>query len=32
MLKNRKGETGTVDLMWLGDYTTYVSVEKRYDE
>ncbi|MBE6914349.1 MAG: replicative DNA helicase [Ruminococcaceae bacterium] len=32
VLKNRKGETGTVQLMWLGDYTTYVSVEKRYDE
>lgn len=32
VLKNRKGETGTVELMWMGDYTTYVSVERRHDE
>ncbi len=32
VLKNRKGETGTVDLMWMGEYTTYVSVDKRHDE
>ena len=31
VLKNRKGETGTVDLMWLGDYTTYVSVDRRHE-
>lgn len=32
VLKNRKGETGTVELLWLGDYTTYVSVERHRDE
>ena len=32
VLKNRKGECGTVDLMWLPDYTSYVSVERRHDE
>ena len=32
VLKNRKGETGTVELMWMGDYTTYVSVERRHEE
>ncbi len=31
VLKNRKGQIGTVDLMWLPDYTTYVSAEKRYE-
>ena len=30
VLKNRKGETGTVPLMWLGDYTTYVSVDRNH--
>ena len=32
ILKNRHGETGTIDLMWLPEYTTYVSAEKRHDE
>ena len=32
VLKNRKGETGTVNLLWMADYTTYVSVDKRHDE
>ena len=31
VLKNRKGGTGTVDLMWLGDYTTYVSVDRHHE-
>ena len=31
VLKNRKGSTGTVELMWLGDYTTYVSVDRRHE-
>ncbi|MBR1497816.1 MAG: replicative DNA helicase [Oscillospiraceae bacterium] len=30
VLKNRKGETGTVNLVWLGDYTTYVSADYRH--
>lgn len=32
ILKNRKGETGKIDLLWMPDYTTYVSVEKRNDQ
>lgn len=32
ILKNRKGETGTVDLMWMAEYTTYVSVDKRHED
>ena len=31
VLKNRKGETGTVNLMWLGDYTSYVSVDRHHE-
>ena len=31
VLKNRKGQIGTVNLMWLPDYTTYVSVDRRYE-
>lgn len=27
ILKNRKGETGTVNLLFLAEYTTYVSVK-----
>ena len=29
--KQRSGSTGTVDLMWLGNYTKFVSLERRYD-
>ena len=32
VLKNRKGETGTIELMWLPEYTAYVSAEKRRDD
>ena len=31
VLKNRKGQIGTVDLMWLPDYTTYVSVDRHHE-
>ncbi len=31
VLKNRKGETGTVDLVFISEYTTYVSAEKRHE-
>ena len=31
VLKNRKGETGIVNLLFLSEYTTYVSVEHRHD-
>ena len=30
VLKNRKGQTGTVNLVWLADYTSYVSAEYRH--
>ncbi len=29
--KNRSGSTGTVDLGWLGSYTKFVNLEKRFD-
>ena len=32
VLKNRKGTTGTVELTWLGEYTSFTSVEKRRDD
>ena len=30
--KNRHGETGTVELQWIPEYTTFTSVERRYEE
>lgn len=30
--KNRHGETGTVYLQWLPEYTTFTDIETRYDE
>ena len=30
--KNRHGETRTVELQWLPEYTTFSSVERRYSE
>ena len=32
ILKNRKGETGTIDLRFIPEYTSYVSVEHRHDD
>ena len=32
ILKNRHGETGTLELMWLPEYTSFASAEKRYDD
>ena len=32
VLKNRKGETGTVELMFIAEYTSYVSAERRHEE
>ena len=31
VLKNRKGQTGTVNLTWVPEYTTFYSVEKYRD-
>ena len=30
--KNRHGETGTVDLQWLPEFTTFRTIERRYEE
>ena len=30
--KHRGGSTGTVDLGWLGSYTKFVNLERRYDD
>lgn len=30
--KNRHGETGKVELRWMPEYTTFGTLEKRYDE
>ena len=32
VLKNRRGETGTIELMWLPEFTTYSSVERRHSD
>ena len=32
ILKNRRGETGTIELQWLPEFTNFSSIEKRYDE
>lgn len=32
ILKNRKGATGTIQLLWLPEYTSFQSVERRYEE
>ncbi len=32
VLKNRKGATGTVELTWLPEFTSFGSVERRRDE
>lgn len=30
--KQRGGSTGTVDLLWMGNYTKFVNLESRYDD
>lgn len=30
--KHRGGSTGTVELLWLGSYTKFVNLEKRFDD
>lgn len=30
--KHRGGSTGTVELLWLGNYTKFVNLERRYDD
>lgn len=30
--KHRGGSTGTIELLWLGSYTKFVNLEKRFDD
>ena len=30
--KNRHGETRTVELQWLPEFTTFSGIERRYEE
>ena len=30
--KNRSGSTGSVLLRWLGNYTKFVNLERRFDD
>ena len=32
ILKNRKGQTGKVDLLWLPEYTTFSSYDSRHED
>ena len=32
VMKNRHGNTGTIELQWLPEYTTYASVDKIHSE
>ena len=32
VMKNRHGSTGTIQLQWLPEYTTYLSVDRVHDE
>ncbi len=32
IMKNRHGETGSINLQWLPEYTTYVSVDTIHNE
>ena len=32
ILKNRHGETKTVELMWMPEYTSFASIEQRHED
>ena len=32
LLKNRRGETGVVELQWMPEYTTFTCVDNRHEE
>jgi len=32
ILKNRRGETGTIELQWLPEYTNFSSIERRHTD
>ena len=29
MAKHRAGSTGTIELLWLGNYTKFVNIDKN---
>ncbi len=31
ILKNRRGRTGTIELKWMPEFTSYVSIEREYE-
>ena len=32
VMKNRHGNTGSIELQWLPEYTTYASVDRIHSE
>ena len=32
ILKNRRGQTGTLTMMWLPEYTSFVALDKRHED
>ena len=32
IMKNRHGEVGTVEMLWLPEYTTYTSIDRKHEE
>jgi len=32
VLKNRRGETGTIELQWMPEYTNFSSLDKRHSD
>ncbi|MDR1590082.1 MAG: replicative DNA helicase [Oscillospiraceae bacterium] len=32
ILKNRRGNTGMIKLLWLPEYTAYTAIERRYSD
>ena len=32
ILKNRRGETGMIELQWMPEFTTYSSLERRHND
>ena len=32
ILKNRRGETGTIELRWMPEFASFASIDRRHDE
>ena len=32
ILKNRKGQTGTIELNWSGEYTSFTSLDRKHED